>query len=225
MRILLGLCVALLLGACNRVHTATPLFTEAEGAASPALRDGVWLVEGASLGLEPLGQEKGCKVDTRKPVNRWRKCATWLLIRDGQILQLHGKGKDIGWSTATYLAVPGDPQIFQILDVTDVSDVEGAPEPAPTRSFDYFAVIPSGVDAEGKATIFESWPVLCGPNPPPAKKGEDQRYLTLELNPGLVEDGNNCTTTSKDALRAAAAASRAWQGETMHARWIRDTYP
>lgn len=228
MRILLGLCVVLLLGGCNRVYTPGPLFTEADGAATPALRDGVWLVDGQTYLLNELGRGGRCRVDTSKPVTRWKKCATWLLIRDGQILQLSGKGKQVGWTVATYRAVGGEPQILQF---DDHPEVYGAPEepaddqpPTPPR-FAYFGLAPGQIDADGKATAFESWPVLCGPYPPETKKGEETRFLTLELHPGLVEDGNNCTTTSKDAVRAAAAASRAWYGEPMRARWIRDTYP
>jgi hypothetical protein len=228
MRILLGLCVVLILGGCNRVYTPAPLFTAADGAAMPTLRDGIWLVEGMSMGLDPLGGDPRCKVDTSKSVTRWRKCATWLLIRSGRILQLSSDRKDPYWTATSYLAVPGDPQIFQVVDAGDASkatDESETDKPSSPPSFGYFAVAPSQVGADGKATAFESWPVLCGPSPPKAKKGEDERYLTLELNPGLVEDGNNCTTTSKDALRAAAVASRAWQGEILKARWIRDTYP
>lgn len=217
MRVLLGLCAVLLLGACNRVHSPEPLFSQADGVAAPALREGVWLVDGVSYALEPLGRVERCKVDTSKPVTRWKTCATWLLIRDGQILQLSTDRKEPEWAVISYLAVSGAPQILQVVDPSV--------DPGTLPMFDYFALTPTQVDAEGKAIAFESWPVQCGPNPPPTKKGENQRYLTLELNPGLIEDGNNCTAQSKEAVRAAAEASRSWQGEPMRARWIRDTYP
>ena len=34
-----------------------------------------------------------------------------------------------------------------------------------------------------------------------------------------------CTTTSRDALRAAAKASEAWTPKLMTARWLRDPGP
>jgi len=76
MRILLSLCLILLLGACNRVHSDQPLFFADMAPEAPRLRDGLWIIEN---GDEP------CRFDAARPVTRWPDCADWMPGRVGEI--------------------------------------------------------------------------------------------------------------------------------------------
>ncbi len=213
MRILLGLCVALLLGACNRVHTDHPLFFAEDARGAPLLRNGLWVVED-SLGA--VADDEPCRFDARKPVTRWPDCAEWMLVRDGELLGYdREKGGQGSWTSVPFVLAKGEPAVLQI----GVTGDDG-----PT-TYSYFGLQPIRSDAGG-VVAFHSWPVLCGPPPPPAKKDEKPRFVTLEPLPGLTVVEDNCTADAAGPVRAAAAASRAWTDDAVGgARWIRDTYP
>ncbi len=205
MRILLGLCVLLLLGACNRVYTDQPLFFASDAPDAPQLRDGLWLIE----------SEDKCRVDTRKPVSRWPKCAQWMLVRGSEILGFDPAEDGPGeWNSLPFVLADGDPVVLQM-----TMTAEGK------TNYQYLGV--DAVRSEGGSRIvsFRAWPVLCGPPPPRPAKGEEERYVTLEPLPGVTIVDNNCTAGTQDVVRAAARASRAWGDGTDSARWIRDTYP
>jgi len=230
---LLGLCLLASLSACNRVYSAAPVFTEADATGAPVLREGLWLIEGGTVLLTAVEAPARCRLDTSKPAQRWPKtCATAVVIRDGRLLQYFPEPKGPGgWAVQPFLLTGGEPSIFQMSS----PEIPGAPEepadpaaPAAPPRLSYMTLKPTALDAAGKVVAFDIWPVLCGPYPPrkkKLKKDETQRYLTLELNPGLTEDGNDCLTDSKDALRAAAKLSPGWEGEALHIRWVRETYP
>lgn len=217
---LLGLCLLMTLSGCNMLITDAPLFTEADGPAKPALRNGVWLNEG-----EP---KKPCRVDVRKPVTRWPECADWMLVQDGRMLNFERDKDGVGaWEVRTFIAAAGAPQVLQFKWAIneDAPSESGAGGKTPSLAYSYFALMPTKTDADGKAIATETWPVMCGPEPSDVAKNMRNRYLTEELQPGFVESEQNCTTTSKDAVMAAAAAGRTWNGEPLRARWIRDSYP
>lgn len=204
MRVLLGLCVALLLGACNRVQTDHPLFFASDAADAPRLRDGLWVIDG----------DDKCHVDTRGPVNRWPECAQWMLVRGGEIL---GYEADVGqpgeWDRIPFVLAEGDPVVLQIEQIED-----GKPD------FQYFGLEGERA-ADGRFVAFSIWPALCGPPPPETPKGEKPRYATLEPLPGMTIVGDNCTAEAQGPVLVSAWASRPWTVEVMRLRWIRETYP
>ena len=89
----------------------------------------------------------------------------------------------------------------------------------------YAAVRPTKNDAQGRITAFVYWPILCGPPPPKTSKEDLGLSGTQHPLPGLTmqDNGADCTTDSKDALRNAARASEAWADKPLaQARWVRD---
>ena len=209
MRILFSLFLILLLGACNRVHSDQPLFFATTAPDAPRLRDGLWVIES---GGDP------CRFDVGKPVTRWPDCADWILVRGGEILgyDAPGKGDVTGtgeWTSIPYVLASGSPLILQIA-VSDEGKLDSQ----------FFGLErATGVDADIAA--FASWPVQCGPPPPPAPQGEKPRHVTQEPLPGMILKDDSCTTASADAVRAAAGPSRGWAEDPGKARWVRAGYP
>jgi len=212
MRVLLGLCLVLLLGACNRVHSDRPLFFASDSPDAASLRDGLWVIED--------GDEADCRYDARRPVTRWPACADWMLVRGGEILGYDApdRGDAAGageWTSLPIVLSGGDPLILQV-GMSEDGKVD----------YLFFGVERTAGDA-GAITAFSSWPVMCGPPPPEgAMTNGKRRYVTLEPLPGLtIADESSCTATDGAAVRNAAGPSRAWAGdEAGGARWIRD-YP
>ncbi|MFA7262139.1 MAG: hypothetical protein WC068_03870 [Caulobacter sp.] len=213
MRVLLGLCLVLLLGGCNRVHSDHPLFFADASADAPRLRDGLWVIDN--------GDSADCRYDARKPVTRWPGCADWMLVRGGEVLGYDppGKGDVTGvgeWTSLSVVLSAGDPPVLQI-GMTGDGKVD----------YQFFGIEPTA-GGGGAITAFASWPVMCGPPPPGgAMEGGKRRFVTLEPLPGLtVIDESSCTAADAAAVRNAAGPSRAWAGkEAGGARWVRDGYP
>ncbi len=213
MRVLLGLCLVLLLGGCNRVHSDHPLFFAETSTGAAKLRDGVWALQN--------DDNADCRYDARKPVTRWPDCADWMLVRGGEILGYDrpGKGDVTGageWTSLPFVLADGAPPVLQIA-MTEDGKVD----------YQFFGVEQTAGDSAG-VTAFSAWPVMCGPPPPSgAMTDGKRRYVTLEPLPGLtVVDESSCTAADATAVRNAAGPSRAWAGdEGGGARWIRDTYP
>lgn len=212
MRILLGLCVVLLLGGCNRVHTDHPLFFASDAPDAPRLRDGVWLIEDG---------DDDCRFDERKPATRWPDCADWMLVRGGEFLS-YGKPRkgDLtgtgDWTSLPFVLSDGGPPILQI------GVIEGE-----TRDYQFYGVEPTARSESG-ITALTGWPVMCGPPPPAETMIEGKRrYVSLDLLPGLtLTNENDCSAADAIAVRNAAGASREWVGEEgFSARWVRDRYP
>ncbi len=216
-----------LLGACNVVMTKDPLFTQADAAGAPQLRPGVWLIF----------KEPDCQVDTDKPFVDWPDCAGGGLVSPGEIAgHKSGTPKDALERTPVVLAA-GEPRIAQLRVDVDVSaqadaSASGGAEASASASgggqaqpYGYAAVRPTKLDDQGRIVAFRFWPVACGPPPPKDKSGDETAAGTLKPLPGMeMKPGDAiCTTSSKDALRAAAKASEAWaDGPIPEARWLRD---
>lgn len=213
MRVLLGLCLVLLLGGCNRVHSDHPLFFADASAEAPRLRDGVWALQN--------DDKPACRYDARLPVTRWPVCADWMLVRGGEMLgyEKPGKGDVTGsgdWTSLPFVVSAGAPPILQVA-MTEDGKVD----------YQFFGVEQTAGDGGGIRS-FTAWPVMCGPPPPSdAMSNGKRRYVTLEPLPGLtVVDESSCTAADAAAVRNAAGPSRAWStDEGLTARWIRDTYP
>lgn len=190
-----------LLGACNLVVTTEPTFTAADAAGAMALKDGLW-----------VSAEDKCRVDTRKPVARWPRCANWYLVRGGEFLTLSkgDKGGAPGWTSMPYVLAAGEPRILQ-LDLTGPDDGDSEPQPL----FVYRGLAPIAWDETGRVTAEQSWSVQCGPPPLDAKGKRDPLAVTERPFPGLIinrdsdsKQGATCTPRDVQALRDAAVASR-----------------
>jgi hypothetical protein len=214
MRALLVIAALALLGACNMVTTKAPLFAKADGVHGPKLRPGVW-------SQNPTGD---CTLDESKPLTDWPSCADgFVVVDDGTIGGYEQKdGKQI-WSTTQAIVAAGDPLIFQIHLTADAGAGAMSPD-----GYLYAGMEPTKLDGEGRAVATRSWPVLCGPPPAADAKGPDgaQKLGTAAPFPGLVMDaqGNDCTTDSREVLRAAAKASRKLTPDAQLAimHWVRD---
>ncbi|HXQ14745.1 MAG TPA: hypothetical protein VN814_09005 [Caulobacteraceae bacterium] len=217
MRRLLITASLLLLGACNMVVTQDPLFTKAD--ASLQLREGVW--------LEP--SDGPCDFDQSKPLAQWPSCAKGVIVSKGQIGAWDTDDKGVKtWKSSDVIFTAGQPPVAQVhladMDVKGVGDV-----PLKPALYLYLVIKPTKTDDSGQIIAYTGWPILCGPPPPDGAKGPDgssPRMGTLQPLPGLTMDkeGNNCTTASRDALRAAGVASEKWAqtGSMTVTHWVRD---
>jgi len=190
----LVLALAALLGGCgNIVYSEAPLFSRADHAGVPAFRPGLWAMP-----------EPNCDFDPALPFAAWPSCA------NGTPMDKRGPVEgSVKKSSSEYLIAAGDPLIVQ----------HGAKD---EHQFFYTALKPMAFDARRRITGAEMWPVQCGPPPPGDDAKATNRRLTLELQPGLEAQGDNCLVRDRAALLAAARASRAWSPETITARWMRE---
>jgi hypothetical protein len=217
MRSTLLIAALLMLGACNMVITEDPLFTKAD--ASLRLREGVW--------IEP--SDGPCDIDEAKPVADWPSCAKVVIVSKDQIGGWDTDDKGVRtWRSSDVIFAAGQPPVAQVhlldMDVKGVGDV-----PIKPSLYLYLAIRPTKTDDAGRVVAYTGWPVLCGPPPPEGAKGPDgssPRMGTVAPLPGLTmdKDGNNCTTASKDTLRAAGIASEKWaqSGSMTVTHWVRD---
>ena len=214
-----------LLTACNMVETKDPLFATADEQGGPVLRPGVWLI----------GKDGDCQVDEAKPIDTWPSCAGGAVVKSGSLTGHDTKNGKGVWETIPFIFAAGDPRIIQVkvdetVSVSAGAEASGGAEASASASgggeahyFGYAGALATKTDDQGRITAISYWPVLCGPPPPKNAKGEDVAGGTKKPFPGMVmEEGGACTTTSTDALRGAAKASRRWADKPMDAHWIRD---
>lgn len=206
MRTVLFLLAALALIGCNDVHSVLPLIHDADGA--PPFKSGLW-----------VGVDKACPFDTALPVDQWPSCATPMMVGRGRIT---GAKKTSRRDLITYRLNGRLPTILQTRVVQD----HGGRAPrdrfaAKLGPYQYAGLTVLVADARGRMTQVAYWSALCGPPPPPAKPGENPRYITDQPLPGMTVVGDACTTRSLDAVRSAVIASRAWS-EPSELRWVRD---
>jgi hypothetical protein len=218
MRSLLIAAGLLLLGACNMVTTKTPLFGPADAAGAPQLRLGVWRGD----------SDHPCAVSEARPIARWPDCANAFVVQSGQLSfhDLNAQGKPTV-STTPFVLAGASPSVLQATD--DNPDAKADSASSNDRAYFYMGLRPTKTDPQGRITAFAAWSTLCGPPPPPDAKstdGQHTRYGSLTPLPGLTmdKDENNCTTSSPDAVRAAAAASEKWikPDSIVGAHWVRD---
>jgi hypothetical protein len=191
---LAALLIAGPLGGCaNLVYSEGPLFFAADARGAPRFKPGVW-----------VGQDEGCQTDLSKPMDQWGDCAEGFVVgRKGLADPRHFKG-------AKLVLAAGDPMVLQM-----------GPEPgAETNDHYYSAVKVLERDARDRVTAFSTWPVQCGPPPPPEAPDQPRGVTTAPL-PGLEIVGRNCVATTREAVRVAAEASQAWTRSPAQARWLR----
>ncbi len=215
-------CLALTaaLGGCNLVLSEKPMFTAADAAGAPVLRDGVW-----------AAPDKGCDFDQTKPIDQWPKCAGGDVVGGSVMRPIQRKDDDEGFSgglstdPSTFILAAGDPRVMQA-----TITIEGRKGEKQTV-YAYLGLEPLAYDAQGRIVKLDGWLVQCGPPPeeddePPAKdkplKLEDAMVARHPL-PGLTVADGNCTPRDKAAVRNAAKASKAWKDpDQMPTYWVRD---
>ena len=220
------LAAAALLGGCNVVVSQTPVFTAADSAGAPPLRDGLW------ISVKP-----DCAVDETKPLAAWPDCADSFVAKAGE---LRGTSeKERGKPGTPYVIAAGDPLVLQAqpdIEVSGGADASAsggatasasasvtATQSAPPP-YMFLAVHPLALDAQGRMVRIEEWPVMCGPPPPDPKPGtppDKQSMVTLHPLPGLKIQDQVCTPNGKAAVLGAAKASHAY-GPSQTSHWVRD---
>ena len=199
-----------LLGGCNTITTTTPLFSRADASGAAQLRPGLW---GAPADAK-------CVFDAAAPLETWPECAKGAAIGDGVLSDYDAKDGKVVRQSYDFVLAAGPRPVLQIHDGQPAT----ATEPAKSIYL-YGGVRIDKTDVQGRIVAMTTWPAQCGPPPPDKAKVKGQpRYGTLHPLPGLLmdEDGNDCTTTSPDAVRNAAAASLRWASDPSILRWVRD---
>jgi hypothetical protein len=196
---ILGACTTL--AGCNDIYSERPLFGEDDARGSPPLRTGLW-----------LERDPQCRFDETRPWWKWPGCASWMVVRPGQMLARDAKPQT--WTSIGYVLAGGEPRVLQVTD----------PEPDRSGAY-YLGLEPQRLDEAGRIVEYRAWSAKCGPPPPPQPDGK-ARSLTLEPLPGLQPHpdeahADDCRAQGEAAVRAAVKASPAWtSAETW--RWVRD---
>lgn len=203
MKLFAGLCMAFLLAACGKPFAAPysrkPLVSEAESAASPTLRPGLW------LRVDP-----DCVFDTASPRGAWPDCATAVVVRENEMLRLYTA--DVVGQDRFRLAA-GLPMVLQ---------VQRLPDEPPTE-WRYFGLRPT-LDA-GEIVEYSSWPAMCEPDEPAMIEAQ-KTDATSPPKPAVkgalpLDDSGRCLLRSRDVLRSTIIASEGWTTDREHLRWVR----
>lgn len=215
---LLAMGTAFSLSACNMVVSEKPWFDAPSGA---QLKEGLW----ANL------QTPDCQVDAAAPISAWPECASPILIT-GTTYSGPPNGPDgrqaspDKWQSVPHVLVSGDPQVDQMRLEPDVSNGQtGSWTDQPL--YLYMAVKPVALDGDGRITVTQRWPVMCGPMPKkPREKNGIPIFTSDKPFKGIRVEGDMCMAESAEALRAAAAASETVAQEAgftkVTSRWVRD---
>jgi hypothetical protein len=201
------------LGGCNIVTSDTPMFTTADAQGQAQMRPGVWMDE-----------QQTCDFDVNAPVDTWPKCARgWVVTRSGVTGPREQGQPRAAWVESPTVLAAGDPPVLQVR--ADVG--QGMPGELPAGvlpAYIYAGARALKLDAEGRIVEMETWPVLCGPPPPPGPDGKGGDGLTNDPFPGLVVDRkkDTCKAVTPGPLRAAARRSEALAQSPDRARWVRD---
>ena len=147
-----------------------------------------------------LAEMDDCKFDASKPESEWPGCALWLVVRNSgrEVLMSDGKGQS---QRIDFLIAVGTPAVVQGKWIDEAKEPEVA-------YYGYYGIEwrQLGVDPFAAASI---WAVRCGV--------QGQSSSEIAPYPGISAE---CRPSSKDAIRAAAIASRN-AGEVMSWRWLR----
>jgi len=183
----LSLFIAMIsLGACNAAISNGPVFTDSQRS-GVRVEDGLWVAEVPK-----------CRFDASLPRQQWPKCAMWLLLKDGKIIE----DPDSNDNPANMLIVEGRPTIIQM----SVDDREG-----------YGFAAFDAPSTTSRLRQLTAWIVKCGTE-------EKSSKGSAEIHPFGGFD-KNCHPQSEEALRAAASASRPPASERMHWKWLRAAAP
>jgi hypothetical protein len=186
--------LAALLSACNGVVSGKPWLARTDAAGALRLREGIW------RGVPVIGPP--CPVDERQPIDAWPDCASPIVVRRSELVEL---SKDKGrWrrTTVRYVLATGQPIMLQI----------GASQSGKSE-YEYQWVRVTGLDDQGRLIAVAGWRVLCGPSGAGSQS---------PLYPGLTAQDADCTANSIGALWGAAKASEASATTLAQVHWVRD---
>jgi hypothetical protein len=159
-----------------------------------APKDGLWISTDAE-----------CDFDSNRSESEWPECAVWIISRSSgrDLILSDGKGQSqrLGALFATRNSM-----------VAELSWLDDAKESA-ERRFGYYALEAQQDAPDQQFTMLLAWPVECGV--------QDEASSKINPFPGITAD---CRPTSKDAIRAAAVASRRPEQVTTW-RWLRSERP
>jgi hypothetical protein len=147
-----------------------------------------------------LGDKDDCKFDSSKAESEWPRCAMQVVVRgSGRQLTLVDS-KETQQVAATFVA--GNPALIEAQWIDDAK--------TPSKpTYGYFGLESEPLKQDGRFIRASLWSVECGVKSP---AGSEIRPF-----PGITPE---CRPTSKDAIRAAALASRR-TGEVQKWRWVR----
>ena len=206
----------LVLGGCNTVYSEKPLFTAEDAAGAPPLKPGLWMTY-------QLEGDEPCRFDFNRPVRKWPDCVSWVLVREGDVLQFGDNGKERVWISHAYILAAGQPRILQTTWLSSGADHEGS-----GTNSQFSAVVPIGHDESGRISDYRTWEAQCGPpNATQYPPDSGPHPTTLAPLPGLVmnEDGNSCEAKDREAVRRSVAATEAWDTNRNAAHWVRESRP
>jgi hypothetical protein len=194
MRILLWLLpLGVVLSACNVANSDHPMLA-GEPRSAVKLKDGLWVAE-----------DPKCRVDRRRPVRRWPRCAYWLVFTDGNVVGARdAKPNDL---PIQLVIAEGKPPIVE-LPLKEQGQEEA-------KLYAYVAIEPTRFDSKGAAVDLRLWGVACGIE---EKTGSIQGKI--RHFPGMDDD---CHPASVEVLRTAAAAGPQGSDKKARWRWIRAT--
>lgn len=206
----------LLLG-CNDVFSDHPWFTAADAAGAPRLRDGLWAVL----------DTPDCQFDQTQSPDKWPECADAMVVEGDRLLSLswtsdaeNGGRRPDGVDVAEIILATGTPRVLQFHALGKEGEEGGA---RADKIWFFVGIRPTAQDSSGRITGFNRWVVQCGPLP----TGAGTSDVSKRPFRGIAVDGKDCTATSAQALRNAAARSerlpgKSGQPDTPPARWIRE---
>lgn len=206
--------LAAALAGCNLVYTNQPMFAPSEAAPARGLKPGLW-----------VAPEPACEFDVKAPLSDWPECAHPRIIEAD-------RGYDPGRrdEAGLFAFIDGDPPFIQTeAEVNMTAGGDAAQGPAAGDAAEkkkppiylYIGVTPLERAADGRIVRASLWLAQCGPPPPPASGDAEpspDMLVTKSMLPGLKPDGGGCQPVSREALRNAIKASRAW-------RWMGQTLP
>ncbi len=199
------LLAALILSACNQVHSVEPLVMGQNGA--PPLREGLW-----------VSADRDCAFEAGKPLDQWPDCADPVEVSGGKFTGVREKDKD---GLISFSLEGRDPAIMQLRVEQDAGGAAPSDDEEKLGRYFYYGLEARRLDEQGRIVEAALWPALCGPPPASPGKGRHKQYVTRHPLPGMTIVGDNCRADRLSAVRRAAAESRKWsQAQSIH--WVRD---
>lgn len=217
---ILLLVTALLLAGCNTVYSTKPLFGPEDAVAGSPLKPGLW-----SVRMFGGGEPDPCKFHVDKPVRKWSACASWVLVRETDILDYDREKKT--WSAEAYVLADGHPRVLQTMDLPTAEERQASTGDDGV-TIHYQGLVPTARDAADRIIAYRPWSAQCGPpnqTEYPENSGPHPTTLAPLRRLTMDEDGQNCAAEDQDAVRRSVVASEAWNTDMTEWYWVRDARP